>query len=96
MNNTVVDKYKNVVIEGIEHPVFTTMVQITKTPKNKGELLHKKYVSRDKAIIAIDKLVAENLIASGGRKAKEDMIELGILVESEADIVLAMQGEEEA
>ena len=93
MNNTVVDKYKNVVIESVSHPVFTTMVQITKTPKNKEELLHKKYVSRDKAVIAIDKLVAERLIASGNRKATEDMIELGLLVESEADIVIAEQEE---
>lgn len=93
MNNTVVDKYKNVVIEPLSHPVFTTMVQITKTPKNKEELLHKKYVSRDKAVIAIDKLIAERLIASGGRKATEDMIELGILVESEADIIIGEQEE---
>lgn len=93
MNNTVVDKYKNVVIESVSHPVFTTMVQITKTPKNKEELLHKKYVSRDKAVIAIDKLVAERMIASGNRKATEDMIELGLLVESEADIVIAEQEE---
>ena len=93
MNNTVVDKYKNVVIESVSHPVFTTMVQITKTPKNKEELLHKKYVSRDKAVIAIDKLVAERMIASGNRKATEDMIELGLLVESEADIIIAEQEE---
>ena len=75
------EKYKNVVIEPVSHPVFTTMVHIAKTPKNKAELLGRKYVSRDKAVIAIDKLIAENLIASGGRKVVEELMELCLAVE---------------
>ena len=75
------EKYKNVLIEPITHPVFPDMVVIAKTPKNKASLLGKKYVTRDKAVIAIDKLVAEALIASGGRKVKEELMELGLAVE---------------
>lgn len=77
------NKYKNVVIEPIEHPVFPDMVHITKTPKNKGELLGKKYVTLSKAIIAVDNLIAEKLIESGGRKVKEELLELGLITVGE-------------
>jgi hypothetical protein len=80
MNNTIV-KYKNVLIQPISHDVFPDMVVIAKTPKNKSSLLGKKYVSKDKAVIAIDKLVAEAMIESGGRKVKEELFELGLAVE---------------
>lgn len=72
-------KYKNVVIEPIEHPVFPEMVHITKTPKNKSSLLGKKYVTLSKALIAVDNLVAEALIAGGGRKVKGELMELGLI-----------------
>jgi hypothetical protein len=82
MNNTVVEtKYKNVVITPISHPVFQEMVHITKTPKNKSVLMGKKYVTLSKAIIAVDNLIAEAMIASGGKKVKEELMELGLAVE---------------
>ena len=70
------EKYKNVLIENTPTEKFPTLVTITKTPKNKVEFLHKKYISRDKAVIAIDAYIAETLIEKGGKKVKEELEEL--------------------
>lgn len=70
------EKYKNVLIENTPTDKFPTLVTITKTPKNKAEFLGKKYITRDKAVIAIDAYIAEGLIAKGGTKVKEELQEL--------------------
>jgi hypothetical protein len=75
-------KYKNIKIVDYPHDTFQTMVQIEKAPAKLRSLIGKKYVTIEKAVIAIDVLQAEVLIASGGRQAKEDMIELGLVVEA--------------
>lgn len=70
------EKYKNVLIENTPTEKFPTLVTITKTPKNKVEFLNKKYITRDKAVIAIDMYIAETLIEKGGKKVKEELEEL--------------------
>lgn len=71
-------KYKNVKFVDVPHPVFTTMVQIEKAPARLRSLIGKKYVTVEKAIIAVDVLSAESLIQKGYREAQEELADLGL------------------
>lgn len=72
-------RYKNIVIENTPTDKFPELVTLTKTPKNKVELLNKKFITITKAITAIDAYVAEQLIAKGERGAKAELVELGLV-----------------
>lgn len=72
-------KYKNCIIEPTpREPAFLEMVKITKTTKRFSQLLNKQYVNVDKAILAIDMIVSENLIEKGRIKTNKELLELGI------------------
>ena len=74
-------KYKNVKFVDVPHEVFTTMVQIEKAPARLRSLIGKKYVTVEKAIIAVDVLSAETLIDKGYKEALKDMQEVGLAVD---------------
>jgi hypothetical protein len=74
-------KYKNVKVVDYPHPTFQTMVQIEKAPARLRELIGKKYVTIEKAIIAVDVLSAETLIQKGYKQAVEEMQEMGLGLE---------------
>jgi hypothetical protein len=68
-------KYKNIVIESTPTETFPNLVTMTKTPKNKSEFLGKKYITLEKAILAVDTYLAENLISRGTKKDAASMRE---------------------
>ena len=74
-------KYKNVKIVDYPHPTFQTMVQIEKGPARLKDLLGRKYVTIEKAIIAVDVLSAESLISKGYKEAVREMQEVGLAVD---------------
>ena len=74
-------KYKNVKLVDVPHEVFTTMVQIEKAPARLRSLIGKKYVTVEKAIIAVDVLSAETLIDKGYKDALKDLQEVGLAVD---------------
>ena len=75
-------KYKNVKIVDYPHPTFQTMVQIEKGPARLKDLLGRKYVTIEKAIIAVDVLSAESLIQKGYKEALKDMAEIGLALDA--------------
>lgn len=68
-------KYKNIVIEETPTTTYPTMVTMVKTPKNKNMFLGKKYITLEKAILAVDTYLAEQLINRGTRKDTENLRE---------------------
>jgi hypothetical protein len=72
-------KYKNCIIEPTPRaPKFLDMVKITKTTKRFAALLDKQYINQDKAILAIDTMLAELMIEKGRIKTNKELTELGI------------------
>lgn len=71
-------KYKNVKILHIPTPTFPQQVLIEKAPARLKTLIGRKWVTVEKAIIAIDTLSAEKLIQSGLRGVKDDLAEISL------------------
>ena len=70
-------RYQNHTIEQTPTEKFPHMVTITKGTKKHG-LVGKKFITEEKAKIAIEVTKAESLIGKGTRKASEDLVELGL------------------
>jgi hypothetical protein len=68
-------KYKNIIIEATPTETFPTLVTMTKTPKNKNMFLGKRYITLEKAILAVDTYLTEELINRGTKKDAETMRE---------------------
>jgi hypothetical protein len=71
-------KYKNVKFVDVPHSVFTTMVMVEKGPARLKDLIGRKYVTLEKAVIAVDVLSAESLISKGFRDAQAELEDLGL------------------
>lgn len=71
-------KYKNVKLVDANNETFTTMVIVEKGPARLRDLIGRKYVTLEKAMIAIDVLSAESLIQKGYSAAVKEMQEAGI------------------
>ena len=78
-------KYKNIIIENTPTETFPELVTLVKTPKNKSTFMGRKYINITKAMTAIDSFIAEELIARGGSKVKEELVEL-FGVEAEVEV----------
>jgi hypothetical protein len=74
-------KYKNVKFVDVPHQIFTTMVVVDKAPARLKDLIGRKYVTIEKAIIAVDVLSAESLISKGYKEALREMQEVGLAVD---------------
>jgi hypothetical protein len=77
-------RYKNVVVVPVGNEKFPSMVMIEKAPAKLKEIKGKKYISPEKAQIAIELLSAEALISNGAKKVKAELDSVGILVEPSA------------
>jgi hypothetical protein len=89
MNNETI-KHRNCLIQDTPTEKFPEMVTIIKTPKVKDIFHERKYITRSKAIIAIDEWEAEGLIMRGGKKVVEELIELGM---DEEEAILSVDEE---
>jgi hypothetical protein len=72
-------RYSNVSISDVANEKFPTLVEITAAPSRYSELIGKKYLNLDFAVKAINTAQAENLISTGGKKVKEELIEAGLI-----------------
>ena len=77
-------RYKNVTVIPVENEKFPTMVQIDKAPAKLKEIKGKKFISPQKAQIAIELAHSEVLIKKGARRVKSELDSVGILVEPSA------------
>jgi hypothetical protein len=82
-------KFNNFRIESTPTEKFPSLCTIVKGPSFGRELFGKKYIILEKAIGAIAVICGERLIDKGAKGAKEEMAEMGLIVEDEADIILA-------
>ena len=71
-------KYKNVKLIPIPTTTFPDQVQILKAPARLKTLIGRKWVTVERAVIAIDTLSAEKLIQSGLRGVVDDLAEIAL------------------
>ena len=71
-------KYKNVKILYQPSEKFPDMVWIEKGPQKIKSIIDRRYITLEKAIIAVDVQGAENLIRGGKREAIRELQELGL------------------
>lgn len=71
-------KYKNVKILYTPSEKFPDMVWIEKGPAKMKAIIDRRYITLEKAIIAVDVQGAENLIRGGGREALAELADLGL------------------
>lgn len=71
-------RYKKVHIEATPTSAFPKMVTIVKTTKKMNSLVGKRFVTLNKAYIVIDALRFESLVENGNRKAREDLMAIGL------------------
>ena len=71
-------KYKNVKILYQPSEKFPDMVWIEKGPQKMKSIIDRRYITLEKAIIAVDVQGAENLIRGGKREAIRELQELGL------------------
>lgn len=69
-------KYKNVTFEECGTDKFPTMVKVIKTNSKMKELLNKKFVTREKLIVAVDAYSADEVIKRGGENVPTELEEL--------------------
>ena len=72
-------KYSNVRIDETPSVKFPTMVQLSKGPAKLKTLIGRKFISLEKAVLAIDVAAAESLIGGDKIKVKMEMVENGIV-----------------
>jgi hypothetical protein len=71
-------KYKNVKILYTPSEKFPDMVYIEKGPAKMKSIIDRRYITLEKAIIAVDVQGAENLIRGGKREALAELADLGL------------------
>ena len=71
-------KYKNVKILYTPSEKYPDMVWIERGPAKMKSIIDRRYITLDKAIIAVDVQGAENLIRGGKREAIRELEELGL------------------
>jgi len=72
-------KHSNFRIEPAPTEKFPTLCTIVKGPSFGRELFGKKFITLEKAVVAVDVICGEKLINKGAKAAKEEMMELGLL-----------------
>jgi hypothetical protein len=71
-------KYKNVKILYQPSEKYPDMVYIEKGPAKMKSIIDRRYITLEKAIIAVDVQGAENLIRGGKREALAELADLGL------------------
>jgi hypothetical protein len=77
-------RYKNVTVIPVGNEKFPTMVQIDKAPAKIKLIKGKKYITPQKAQLAIEAALAESLINKGAGRVKAELDSVGILIEPSA------------
>jgi hypothetical protein len=72
-------RYSNIRIEEIPSDKFPTMVQLSKGPARLKSLIGRKFISLEKAVLAIDMEAAISMISGQKTTAKLEMVESGIV-----------------
>ena len=72
-------KHRNCIIEDTPTENFTTMVTITKTPKLREYFLNRRYISLEKAHLAIELWESERLINSKEKYVKSQLSDVVVL-----------------
>jgi hypothetical protein len=72
-------RYSNIRIEEIPSDKFPTMVQLSKGPARLKSLIGRKFISLEKAVLAIDTEAAISMISGQKTTAKLEMVESGIV-----------------
>jgi len=75
-------RYKNVTVVPVGNEKFPTMVMIDKAPKKIGYIKGKKYITPEKAQIAIEAAQAEALIIGGSKSVKKELESIGFISET--------------
>jgi hypothetical protein len=71
-------KYKNVKILHQPSEKYPDMVWIERGPAKMKSIIDRRYITLEKAIIAVDVQGAENLIRGGKREALAELADLGL------------------
>ena len=75
-------RYKNVTVIPADNEKFPTMVQIDKAPAKIKLIKGKKYITPEKAQLAIEAALAEALITGGARSVKKELESIGFISET--------------
>ena len=75
-------RYKNVTVIPVGNEKFPTMVMIDKAPAKLKEIKGKKYISPEKAQLAIELAHSEALISKGARSVKAELESIGFVSET--------------
>jgi len=81
MNNTMVYKHRNCLIETTPTEKHPDMVTITKTPKLRSDFLNRRYLSLSHAHKAIELFESERLISSKGKYVKSQLEDVVVIQE---------------
>ena len=76
-------KHRNCIIEDTPTDSFPDMVTITKTPKVRSYFVDRRYISLEKAHLAIENFESERLISSKEKYVKSQLSDVVILAENE-------------
>ena len=76
-------KHRNCIIEDTPTDSFPEMVTITKTPKVRSYFVDRRYISLEKAHIAIELFESERLISSKEKYVKSQLSDVVVLSENE-------------
>ena len=76
-------KHRNCIIEDTPTENFTEMVTITKTPKLREYFLNRRYISLEKAHLAIELWESERLINSKEKYVKSQLSDVVVLEDNQ-------------
>ena len=76
-------KHRHCIIEDTPTDSFPDMVTITKTPKVRSYFVDRRYISLEKAHLAIETFESERLISSKEKYVKSQLSDVVILAENE-------------
>lgn len=76
-------KHRNCIIEDTPTESFPEMVTITKTPKVRSYFVDRRYISLEKAHMAIELFESERLISSKEKYVKSQLQDVVVLGENE-------------
>ena len=82
-SNMSIYKHRNCIIEDTPTESFPEMVTITKTPKVRSYFVDRRYISLEKAHMAIELFESERLISSKEKYVKSQLQDVVVLAENE-------------
>ena len=81
MNNTMIYKHRNCIIETTPSEEHNDMVTITKTPNLRNDFLNRRYLSLSHAHKAIELFESERMIKGKGKYVKSQLQDVVVIEE---------------